>query len=73
MSEKMDKLDGLVTNHNLDGDAAQRARPKKGVWGPDRVPSRLLKNIMRIAVPIVFIIIVAVLFWVGVMFFDALH
>ena len=68
-----DKLDGLITNHNLDGEAPTRALPKKGIWGPDRVPSRLLKNVIRIGVVVALLAITAVVFWVGWMFFEALQ
>lgn len=68
-----EKLDGLITNHNLDGDTAARALPKKGIWGPDRVPSRLLKNILRIGVVVALLAITTVVFWVGWMFFEALQ
>lgn len=67
-----EKLDGLITNHNLDGDASQRALPKKGSWGPDRVPSRLVKNIVRIGVVVGLLVMAAVVFWVGLSFFDTI-
>ncbi len=68
-----EKLDGLISNLNLNGEAHHRALPKKGIWGPDRVPSTLVKNLMRIGVGLALIVMAAIVFWVGWIFFDALH
>lgn len=74
----MSKLDGVYTRLNLDGPVPERARPtamfhRDRVWGPDRVPSTFKKKLMRVLVPIGFVAITAVVFFVGHLFFKALN
>ncbi|WP_028708590.1 hypothetical protein [Propionicicella superfundia] len=73
----MSKLDGLYSGLNLDGGVPERAKAKtfrrrNREWGPERVPSTFMKKLMRVLVPIGFVIMAAVVIFVGYQFFMAL-
>lgn len=74
----MSKLEGLYSRLNLDGDVPDRARPRtffkrRRVWGPDRVPSTLVKNLQRALVGVLFCGVAAAVFYFGHQFFTALN
>lgn len=73
----MSKLEGLYSGLNQDGGVPERAKAKSFLhrdreWGPDRVPSTFMKKLMRVLVPIGFVLMAAILIFVGHQFFVAL-
>jgi type VI protein secretion system component VasF len=62
----------IFTNLNLNGTTPARVQPKVGEWGPTKVPTTAAKKRMRIWVSIAFVVVLAVLVFVGWTFFKAL-
>ncbi|WP_040438213.1 MULTISPECIES: hypothetical protein [Aestuariimicrobium] len=61
----------IFTNLNLNGTTPARVQPKVGEWGPTKVPTTAAKKRMRIWVSIAFVVVLAVLVFVGWTFFKA--
>lgn len=74
----MSDPEGLYSRLNLDGGVPERAKAKtfferNREWGPDRVGSTLGKKVMRVLVPIGFLIMSAIVIYVGYTYFTALQ